>query len=231
MEILKQQTLGFTEDKLILSQEDFPANHSAQQGSEKAKRMNATCGPKCLEQLERFSQVGLLAKTFMGCLIGQGEWYSTRSKLAWKLRGLKSFRHLYCQLAAKTLPTEGTEFGLLPTPRAMEVVEHPMKQAGRLKDRTGNQLNNLQSAATFGMCTEEGGNREASWIDPNGGWPTQSPVCDGNDGLSAGLDTSAISFSKWRIESLKSGGNAIVPQVAYEIFKAIELTEGLGSKG
>jgi len=29
-------------------------------------------------------------------------------------------------------------------------------------------------------------------------------------------------FSKWRNESIKSGGNAIVPQVVYQIFKAIE---------
>jgi DNA (cytosine-5)-methyltransferase 1 len=30
-----------------------------------------------------------------------------------------------------------------------------------------------------------------------------------------------ITFSKWRQESLKAYGNAIVPQVAYEIFKSI----------
>jgi DNA (cytosine-5)-methyltransferase 1 len=31
-----------------------------------------------------------------------------------------------------------------------------------------------------------------------------------------------ITFSKWRNESIKAGGNAIVPQVVYQIFKAIE---------
>lgn len=51
-------------------------------------------------------------------------------------------------------------------------------------------------------------------------FPTQSPVCSGNDGLSARLD--GITFPKWREESVKAYGNAIVPQVAYEIFKAIE---------
>jgi DNA (cytosine-5)-methyltransferase 1 len=30
-----------------------------------------------------------------------------------------------------------------------------------------------------------------------------------------------ITFSKWRAESIKGYGNAIVPQVAYQIFKAI----------
>jgi DNA (cytosine-5)-methyltransferase 1 len=52
-------------------------------------------------------------------------------------------------------------------------------------------------------------------------FPTQSPVCTGDDGLSSRLD--GITFSKWRTESIKAGGNAIVPQVVFQIFKAIEL--------
>jgi DNA (cytosine-5)-methyltransferase 1 len=51
-------------------------------------------------------------------------------------------------------------------------------------------------------------------------FPTQSPICNGDDGLSGRLDS--ITFPKWRTESIKALGNAIVPQVAYEIFKAIE---------
>jgi DNA (cytosine-5)-methyltransferase 1 len=51
-------------------------------------------------------------------------------------------------------------------------------------------------------------------------FPTVSPICDGNDGLSDRLD--GITFSKWRNESIKAGGNAIVPQVVYQIFKAID---------
>jgi DNA (cytosine-5)-methyltransferase 1 len=51
-------------------------------------------------------------------------------------------------------------------------------------------------------------------------FPSVSPICDGNDGISDRLD--GITFSKWRNESIKAGGNAIVPQVVYQIFKAIE---------
>ena len=53
-------------------------------------------------------------------------------------------------------------------------------------------------------------------------FPTQPPVCSRDDGISLGLD--GITFSKWRQESIKAYGNAIVPQVAYEIFRAIEET-------
>lgn len=63
-----------------------------------------------------------------------------------------------------------------------------------------------------------------SWLSiPADRWkdfPTQSPVCIGDDELSTRLD--GITFSKWRQESIKAYGNAWVPAVAYEIFKAIE---------
>lgn len=54
-------------------------------------------------------------------------------------------------------------------------------------------------------------------------WPSESPVCGPDDGLSAGLD--GITFSKWRTESLRAYGNAIVPQVAYQIFSVIAQLE------
>lgn len=52
-------------------------------------------------------------------------------------------------------------------------------------------------------------------------FPTQSPVCSRNDGLSFRLANLTISFPKWRSKSIEALGNAWVPQVAYEIFKAI----------
>lgn len=54
-----------------------------------------------------------------------------------------------------------------------------------------------------------------NWQD----FPTQPPVCGGNDGLPAQLD--GITFPKWRAESIKAYGNAVVPQVVYQVFKAI----------
>lgn len=61
-----------------------------------------------------------------------------------------SNRYLF-RLVPSERRTEGIEFGLLqdllPTPRAVEIVEHPMKQAARL----GTKLNNLSSGAAFGL--------------------------------------------------------------------------------
>lgn len=54
-------------------------------------------------------------------------------------------------------------------------------------------------------------------------FPTQSPVCGRDDGISTGL--SGITFSKWRQQSIKALGNSMVPQVVCEIFKAIKKVE------
>ena len=59
-------------------------------------------------------------------------------------------------------------------------------------------------------------------------FPTQSPICSRNDGLSSQLD--GITFSKWKNESIKAAGNAIVPQVVLPIFKAIQEYESLINK-
>lgn len=56
-------------------------------------------------------------------------------------------------------------------------------------------------------------------------FPSVSPVHRGNDGLPFDVDRLTISFGKWRTEALKAYGNAIVPQVMYEIFRAIEQVE------
>ena len=54
-------------------------------------------------------------------------------------------------------------------------------------------------------------------------FPTQPPVCGRNDGISERLD--GITFLKWRRESIKGYGNAVVPQLIMQIFKAIELCQ------
>jgi DNA (cytosine-5)-methyltransferase 1 len=74
--------------------------------------------------------------------------------------------------------------------------------------------------------------RESNWIGESGffgqenkennwkNFPTISPICSGDDGISSRLDF--ITFPKWRKESLKGYGNAVVPQVIYQIFKTIQ---------
>jgi DNA (cytosine-5)-methyltransferase 1 len=67
------------------------------------------------------------------------------------------------------------------------------------------------------------GSNRGNEFDGFQNFPTQSPICGGNDGVPDQLD--GITFSKWRGESIKAYGNAIVPQVALQIFKVIQRIE------
>jgi len=67
-------------------------------------------------------------------------------------------------------------------------------------------------------------NKSCRWLK----FPTKPPICGGNDGIPRELDS--ITFPKWRNESIKAYGNAIVPQVAHQIFKAIEEFEIMVNK-
>jgi hypothetical protein len=84
------------------------------------------------------------------------------------------------------------------------------------------ELQPPQGQELYGRGSVELGQRP-DWQD----FPTVSPICGGDDGLPDNL--AGITFSKWRNESIKAMGNAIVPQVVYQIFKAIEQYE-LNSK-
>lgn len=56
-------------------------------------------------------------------------------------------------------------------------------------------------------------------------FPTVTAVHRGNDGIPFDVDNLSISLNKWRTESIKAYGNAIVPQVMFRIFEAIEAVE------
>jgi DNA (cytosine-5)-methyltransferase 1 len=104
----------------------------------------------------------------------------------------------------------------------------PRQEAGEFdrvnsNDATNSSNTRLQrseeqgSAGGIGQKPHE---QPAGCVRPN--WdkfPTESAICSRNDGLSDRLDR--ITFSKWRTESIKAYGNAIVPQVALQIFESI----------
>ncbi len=74
-----------------------------------------------------------------------------------------------------------------------------------------------------GLCTW-GSATERQLID----WslfPTQPPIYPGDDGLPRGLAGHPFSHKKWRTEAVKACGNAIVPQVVYEILRCIREIE------
>ena len=89
--------------------------------------------------------------------------------------------------------------------KGLEGSEQPRENEG--KDRSGGE-------GAHGSASKRCG--PSNWDN----FPTQPPVCGGDDGIPRELD--GITFPRWRKESLMAYGNAVVPQVAHQIFKAIE---------
>lgn len=84
----------------------------------------------------------------------------------------------------------------------------------------GCSLGNQDQGCSRGLYSSE--------LLPENRWrtfPSVSPVYRGNDGLPFPVDHLTIPFSEWKRESLKAYGNAIVPQVMYEIFRCIDEIE------
>jgi len=112
---------------------------------------------------------------------------------------------------------------------SQEGAEQPPAGAGgdspeAFPDSDGIGRNSLEVQRRF---SEEGkGELQPEFADcPQVWWrdfPSQPPVCRGDDGLPTGMDDLAVPYSRWRAESIKAFGNAWVPQVAQEIFMAIE---------
>jgi len=101
-----------------------------------------------------------------------------------------------------------------------------IRNDGYVADTSNEGLQGGKLNGAFDKETENGGKQpsrsvtEFHEITDWQNFPTQSPLCSRNDGISSRL--AGITFPKFRNESIKAYGNAIVPQVVFQIFKAIE---------
>lgn len=91
-------------------------------------------------------------------------------------------------------------------------------------DACGQRCREFQSSAqptqTYGRIAQNGNAKRQ--IPDWSGFPTESPVCGRNDGIPGGL---GITVPKWRNQSVKGFGNAVVPQVPLQIFETINKYE------
>lgn len=95
-----------------------------------------------------------------------------------------------------------------------------LRHNGKIWTSTNTDIQGLQKRIQSGLGCNVKPYGAFTWSEPSrthpkSNWsefPTQSPVCGRNDGVSN------------RVDRIKGLGNAVVPQVVYEIFKAIENT-------
>ncbi len=103
------------------------------------------------------------------------------------------------------------------------------RQYAQRNTQQSNEHGNIANASSEGferLHGREEANRFSTGLYQTPDWssfPTVAPICGGNDGIPRELD--GITVPKWRRESIKGYGNAIVPQVALQIFKTIQQME------
>jgi DNA (cytosine-5)-methyltransferase 1 len=103
----------------------------------------------------------------------------------------------------------------------------PLFRGNNQKTVTNTSNKGLQRSKIIGGIKgiRQNGNEQFAGRFPSA-WdkfPTQPPLCSRNDELSERL--AGITLSKHRTESIKAYGNAVVPQVVLQIFRAIEQFE------
>ena len=153
METSKNSTRQLTLDELISSQEGSPANPTHSLESERERKTNATCGPRCCALFENAPRATSWAKTFAALLVGMEGWYSKRCALTWKLVGTP-YNRSYFQLQALAHHTEEIASGLLLTPTSTERCEHPDDMRARAEKngyKNGTKYNSLTSQIVYGM--------------------------------------------------------------------------------
>jgi DNA (cytosine-5)-methyltransferase 1 len=201
MTLLKQTSL-FIEDQLTSLQEDSLVNHTQVQESDLAMKMNATSGQKCLEEVQPRWVVG-------ENVLGLTNW-----------NGGLVFNEVQVDLEAK-----GYEVQAFILPACA-------KNAPHRRDRVWFVAYSNQIGFSTKMANGKLGRKFGfTKCDQSNVWDTfsiESAICGEDDGLPTQLDS--ITLSKYRKESLMAYGNAIVPQVAYEIFKAINEFELMVNK-
>jgi len=103
-----------------------------------------------------------------------------------------------------------------------------IKTNGKIQNATNTNSEMLEywnRERTYGWNNKKVGTESFDSTRKWENFPTQPPIRGGDDGIPEILDS--ISIPKWRKESIMAYGNAIVPQVAYQIFKTIQEYEAL----
>ena len=227
-ETSKHSMARHTEESLF-SQEDFPASRSVMPGSNEARTMTAISGQKCLESYKRQGQLGSLVRM----LLGSSAWHSTKCVLTWKRKVTKSSRSLF-QLAVSMPRTEETECGLL---RGGGDVADPKntKRRARQLGETLAAIGTPGNNKSLGCCSVLADSKSQQ-SSSNDNRPEQTETFESQQSEFRGSDCWELREGNWTTEPsvgrvangipygmdrIKGLGNAIVPQVAYQIIKGI----------
>jgi DNA (cytosine-5)-methyltransferase 1 len=161
--------------------------------------------------------------------------------------GMRGGENEVCEFRTIANPTMLRREGIIHKGEALQWSEQACGEI-RASDNTNGIVADADSRERFKRWLHAEGSEAATghacscgtWYDRTDwqDFPTQPPVCNRNDGLPGGLVDWPVpsksgtrilrgkqAYGRWRKESIKALGNAVVPQVVYQIFKAIEQYE------
>ena len=220
-EILTNSTQAPTPEQLTLFPGVSPANLSAKPGPCSGGTMAAISGRKWLTFVKSSGPLGSLLKM----LILSDSWRSTWFAHRWRVSGTRSSRLVF-RLRPSALGIDGNAFGSLPTITTIDAQETTarLRKTATLTRSTqlAQKIANLPTLTARAYKDSPGmsyNGRDGRKRQDEPGrviratpWPeVVAEFCRDNARVSN------------RMDRIKSLGNSIVPQIAYEIFKGIEL--------
>ena len=245
MEILQKQISMFGEEKLTSLPEDSLVNHTHRQGNKREKADNRHLWPEMLRAIRQIQPSWIVGENVPGLLNWERGMVLDEIKTDLESAGFELLPPCILPACGKDAPHRRERLWIMAycnTPTDTEIHRDRRNtgtmgetQAEPKSQDDGPEFNGSSkdvANADERRLQREAENRELGrerfmfstsankqqWEN----FPTQSPLCSRNDGLPTEL--AGITIPKHRTESIKGYGNAIVPQVAFEIFKAIEKT-------
>jgi hypothetical protein len=217
-------------------QAGIPASHSASPGSVEARTMTAISGLRCIESSKNSGPLGLLEKTLMGT----SRWGSTVCALTWSEVVTPSGRLVY-RLSPSAPTTVEHGSGLWPTATVGDsrasgsaglldgerpTLRHDADGCGGSRtladtawDEQGRQEQRAERERARASC-ESKPLANAYSESPGRLAEPRTERCEWEPEPDVGRVAHGVPS---RVDRLKALGNAIVPQVAEEIFRAINL--------
>lgn len=97
----------------------FPCQPYSTAGLRKGKEDERHLWPEMLRAIREIQPRWVVGENVFGLISWGGDWYSTRFKLTWRLKGTK-YSRMYFRLSESEEIKSGTGFGLLPTAAAWD---------------------------------------------------------------------------------------------------------------